>query len=178
MTDYKKDFESFASDSSASETAGSSFVLQKIHNEIAKTAPNKGGVAVKLGLIHLGSSALTLMACPQFGLRLFFQGDGLMHYFMKISPTFCQAFCGALYLSATFLLARIVLKYDEWLVVLRSRTLSIATLALLSLGTFAMLNRGVSFEAGLFWVFGAALGAEAMSASKQTFKKIFSFGRA
>lgn len=178
MKDIKKDFESFANDSNSSEgagnnAAGSSFVLQKIHNEIAKTAPHKTGVAVKLGLVHLASSVVTLSACPQFGQRLFFKGEGLMHYFMQISPTFCQSFCGALYLSVTFLLARFVLKYDEWLVVIRSRTLSIATLSLLSLGTFAMLNRGISLEAGVFWIFGATLGAEAVSASKQTFKKLF-----
>ncbi|MDG0817329.1 hypothetical protein [Bdellovibrio svalbardensis] len=180
MKDIKKDFESFTdeSGSSANTSAGSSFVLQKIQNEIAKTAPKRTSVAAKLGAVHLVSSVITLTACPQFGLRLFFQGEGMMHYFMKISPTFCQSFCGALYLSVTFLLARFVLKYDEWLVVLRSRALSIATLALLSLGTFAMINRQMSFETGVFWIFGATLGAEAVSASKQTLRKIFSFSRA
>ncbi|QDK37527.1 hypothetical protein [Bdellovibrio sp. NC01] len=173
MKDIKQDFESFSSEDAA-KTAGSSFVLQKVKEQIALTAPKKSHVAVKLGAIHLASSVATLAACPQFGLRLFFEGDGLMHYFMQISPMFCQAFCGAFYLSVTFILARVLLKYDEWLVILRSRVLSIGVLALGSLGVFAMINRGVSFEAGLFWIFGATVAAELASASKYSVKKLFS----
>ncbi|MBO9668136.1 MAG: hypothetical protein J7501_15145 [Bdellovibrio sp.] len=175
MKDIKKDFESFAND--RSETAGSSFVLNKIHSEIAKAAPKTSHVAMKLGGIHLVSSALTLMACPQFGFRLVFQGEGLMHYFMKISPMFCQTFCGAFYLAVTFVLARMIMKYDEWLIIMRSRVLAVGGLALLSLGAFAMIAGGISWEAGVFWVFGAALAGEAASASKQVLKKFFSFGR-
>lgn len=175
MKDAKKDFESFMN--GGEQSAGSSHVLHRIHQEIAKTAPKTTSVAVKLDLIHLVSSCLTLMACPQFGTRLFFKGDGLMHWFMEISPLFCMSFCGAFYLSVTFLLARWTLKYDEWLVITRSRTLSIGVLALLSLGTFAMLARGISLEAGVFWLFGATLAAEAASASRQTYKKIFAFNK-
>ncbi|WP_413294118.1 hypothetical protein ACLSU7_03245 [Bdellovibrio sp. HCB185ZH] len=172
MKDIKNDFESFKSD--AGETAGSSFVLNKIRSEISATAPRKSSVAMKLGGIHLVSSFFTLMACPQFGTRLFFSGEGLMDVFMKISPAFCQTFCGAFYLAVTFLMARVLLKYDEWLVLMRSRVLTIGSVALLSLGVFAMLARGISFEAGLLWVFGAVVAGEMASASRMTLKKFFS----
>ena len=171
MKDIKKDFESFVNDSS--ETVGASRVLNKIHAEIAATAPKKSHVAIKLGGIHLASSAVTLMACPQFGVRLFFQGEGLMHYFMKISPLFCQSFCGAFYLATTIILARLLLSYDEWLVLMRSRVLTIGSVALVSLGVFAMLARGISWEAGVFWIFGATLAGEVASLPKRTFRAVF-----
>ncbi|MGE5085756.1 MAG: hypothetical protein ACM3MG_05600 [Bacillota bacterium] len=170
MKNIKKDFESFINDSS--ESVGSSRILNKIQEEIAATAPKKSHVAIKLGGIHLVSSALTLMACPQFGVRLFFQGDGLMHYFMKVSPLFCQSFCGAFYLAVTFVLARILLHYDEWLVLMRSRVLTIGSVALISLGAFAMLGRGISWEAGVFWIFGATLASEMVSLPKRAFKSL------
>ncbi|WP_413578515.1 hypothetical protein ACLVWU_08250 [Bdellovibrio sp. HCB290] len=173
MKDVKNDFESFKND--AGQAAGSSFVLNKIHAEIARTAPRKSSVAVKLGGIHLVSSFFSLMACPQFGTKLFFSGEGLMDVFMKISPMFCQAFCGAFYLAVTFVLARLVLKYDEWLVLMRSRVLTIGSVALVSLGVFAMLARGISWEAGVFWIFGAVVAGEMASVSKMTLKKYFSF---
>lgn len=175
MKDIKKDFKSFVDD--AGNAAGSSFVLQKVQAEIAKSRPRTSSVAMKLGAIHLVSSFMTLMACPQFGLRLFFQGDGLMDLFMKISPTFCQVFCGAFYLAATVLLARLVLKYDEWLVIARSRLLTIAGLSLVSLGIFAMLNRGVSLQAGVLWLVGAAIAGELATISKNSLQNFFAVGR-
>lgn len=171
MKDVKNDFESFKNE--VSDTSGSSFVLNKIQTEIALSAPKKSSVAMKMGAIHLGSSVLTLTVCPQFGTRLFFEGEGLMDVFMKISPMFCQAFCGAFYLAATFVIARLIMSYDEWLVVTRSRVLSIGGLALVSLGVFAMLAQGISFEAGVFWIFGAIVAAEMASASRVTLRKIF-----
>ncbi len=177
MKNKTNDFDSFAEGDSQL-PAGSAFILNKIHQDIQKLAPHKSQVAVKMGLIHLFSSILTLSACPQFGLRLFFKGEGLMHYFMQLTPTFCQSLCGGLYLSVTFLLARLVLSYDEWLMILRSRTLSIGTLTLGSLGTFAMINQGLSLEAGAFWILGAVVGAEVASISKVRIQKLFAWGRA
>src|SRR6185437_3003573 len=99
----------------------SSSVLGKIKTEIEKTRPSKAQVLMKLGILHLASSALTLTACPQFGLRLFFKGMGLMNYFMKISSEACFVCCGFFYLATTFLLVNLFLKYDEWLIIKKSR---------------------------------------------------------
>lgn len=155
MKDLKKDFQSFVETSGES---GSSFVLQKIHSQLM--LPSPWTAATKLGVAHLVSSLVTLMSCAQFGVRLFFDGHGLMHYFMQISPTFCMAFCGGLYLAITFLIARALLNRDEWLLILRSRTLSILSLSLISLGGFALVSHEVTFQAGLLWLFGAVVGAE------------------
>nr|WP_295903212.1 hypothetical protein [uncultured Bdellovibrio sp.] len=164
MKDIKKDFESFVND--PADIAGSSFVLSKIHEQLQRELPSAWTVATKLGFAHLLGSLVTLMSCSQFGVQLFFDGGGLMHYFMKISPQFCNVFCGALYLSISFLMARVILKRDEWLMILRSRVLSISTLALVSLGGLALVSHEVTFEAGLLWLFGAALGGELVTLVK------------
>lgn len=158
MKDIKKDFESFMNESA--DQSGSSFILQKIHQEITKSLPSPWLVASKLGIAHLLGSLVTLMSCSQFGVQVFFDGGGLMHYFMKINPTLCFTFCGALYLSISFLFARTILNHEEWLVILRSRVLSISSLALISLGGLSLASHEVTFETGLLWLFGAALGGE------------------
>ncbi|WP_374035606.1 hypothetical protein ACES2I_07850 [Bdellovibrio bacteriovorus] len=169
MTDIKKDFESFAEDGSP---AGSSFVLNKINSTLQDELPSPWKVAGKLGLAHTVATSLTLASCSQFGVTLFNTGHDLMHSFMGISETFCHSLCGAYYLAATFLLARMILNREEWLVLLKNRTLSIASLALLSLGVFSSLSHEVTWESALLWFFGAALGAELMTVRKQALKRL------
>jgi hypothetical protein len=163
MKDIKKDFEAFVSDD---HPAASSYVLGKIHTQLQNELPSPWKAATKLGVAHLISSFVILMACAQFGVRLFFSGHGLMHYFMQISPTFCMSFCGGLYLASTFLLARVILTRDEFLVIYRSKVLSILSLAFMSLGGFALVSHEVTFQAGILWLFGAIVGAELASLSK------------
>lgn len=158
MKDIKKDFASFASENSYPH--GSPSVLQKVHTQIKNEQPSSWVVASKLGGAHLLGSLVTLMSCEQFGIQLFFHDGGLMHYFMQISPTFCHVFCGALYFSITFLVARALLQPEEWLRIKLSRALSIGSLALLSLGGFSIVSHEVTFEASLLWLFGATLGGE------------------
>jgi len=128
--------------------------------------PSPWKVATKLGLSHVLGSLVTLMSCSQFGVQLVFDGGGLMHLFMRVSPHFCHAFCGALYFMISFTLARLLLSRDEWLVVARSRVLSISVLALLSLGGLSLASHEVTFEAGVLWLFGAALGGELVTLVK------------
>lgn len=167
MTDIKKDFESFAEDSSP---AGSSFVLNKINSTLQAELPSPWKVAGKLGIAHTVATSLTLASCSQFGVTLFNTGHDLMHSFMGISETFCHSLCGAYYLAATFLLARLILNREEWLVLLRSRALSIATLALVSLGMFSALSHEVTWESAVLWLFGASMGAELVTISKRSFR--------
>lgn len=158
MKDMKQDFESFATHTA--HASGSPLLLQKIRAQIEKERPAAWIVATKLGAAHALGSLVTLMSCSQFGVQLFFHDGGLMNYFMQISPTFCHTFCGALYFSVSFLVARAFLRHDEWLMILHSRVLSIATLALISLGGFSIVSHEISLEGGLLWFLGAALGGE------------------
>lgn len=161
MSDLKNDFESFVSDREKA-SAGSS-VLSKIHAQIEKERPSYWTVAGKIGLAHVAGSLITLSACSQFGVKLFFKEHDLMFFFMHISETFCQTFCGGFYLALTFIIARLMLGREEWILLLKNRVLAISSLALVSLVGFSLMTHNVSFEAGLLWVFGAALGAEAIT---------------
>lgn len=164
MKDLKKDFETFVNN--PANLKGSDAVLEKIHYKIKQDLPALPWVIAKIGLAHFIGSLVTLMSCSQFGFQLFFHGGGLMHLFMKISPSLCFVFCGALYLSLSILVARIILNYDEWLIVLRSKVLSISSLALITLGTLAALTHEVNLESGVLWFFGAALGGELVTLVK------------
>lgn len=148
-----KDFESFLESGHAQlETTA----LETLKRELF---PRLSTVAVKLVLIHLASSALTLMACPQFGLRLFFSGHGLMHYFMKAGSVACFGFCGAFYLGTTFWIAKIFLGEFEWVIVRKNAVLGLGALSLLSLGTFSMLSQELNFEVSFVWLLGAIVSA-------------------
>ncbi len=161
MSDLKNEFESFVNDRDSAN--GPSAVLSKIHQQIDKERPSYGMVAGKIGLAHIAGSLVTLSACSQFGVKLFFKEYDLMLFFMHISETFCQTFCGGFYLALTFLFARLMLGREEWMLLLKNRALAISSLAFVSLVGFSLMTHNVSFEAGLLWMFGAALGAEAIT---------------
>lgn len=144
-----KDFESFL------ESGHAQLPSSALENLKAEVFPKIGAVAMKLGLIHLASSLLTLMVCPQFGLRLFFEGHGLMHYFMKAGDIGCFAFCGAFYLGTSFWVAKIFMGEFEWALLRKNSVLALGSLSLLSLGAFAMWDHSLNFEIGLVWLLGA-----------------------
>ena len=152
-----KDFESFLESGHAQLPTSA---LEDLKKELF---PSLSSVAVKLGLIHLASSVLGLMACPQFGLRLFFEGHGLMHYFMEAGSVACFAFCGAFYLGTSFWIAKIFLGEFEWALIRKNSALFLGSISLLSLGVFAMLSHsvppdhglGLNFEIGFVWLLGA-----------------------
>lgn len=169
MKNLKNDFTIFSEETSE---RGSDLILQRIHSQIALEKPTLRKVALKIGAAHLLGSFVTLMACSQFGVRLFFEGGDLMHLFMKVSPLLCEAMCGALYFVLSILAARFILTAEEWIQVQKSRTLLIASLALVSLGAFSLVSHEVNFETGLMWFFGAALGGELISVVKNPFIKL------
>jgi len=149
-----KDFESFLESGHAQLEATALDTLKK------ELFPSLSHVAMKMGLIHLVSSFFTLMACPQFGFRLFFEGHGLMHYFMQAGGVACFALCGGFYLGVTFWMAKLFLGEFEWVVLKKNSVLSLGTISLLSLGVFAMLNgHELTFELGFVWLLGAIVSA-------------------
>lgn len=148
-----KDFESFLESGHAQLEASSLDHLKK------ELFPSFWQVALKLGLIHLLSSLLSLMACPQFGLRIFFNGHGLMKYFMHAGDVGCFAFCGAFYLGTTLWLAKIFLGEFEWALIRRNSFLGLGSLTLISLGALLMFTgEEIRFEVALIWILGALVG--------------------
>lgn len=164
MSQSKNDFKSFVQESA--EIPERSQLLSRIHAEIQKTTPSLKKVFIKLSIVHVVASLISLMACDQFGVGFLSYGHNLMHYFMQISETYCYILCGAFYLASTIVVARFVLTFDEWLVIKRSRAMTILSLALISLGAFAIHSHEVTLEVALLWLFGACVGGELVSLSK------------
>lgn len=156
MSESKNDFNDFIS---SSESPAPQRLLGKIQHEIQRTTPGLLEVIVLLGGIHFLSSVLSLAACPQFGVRLFFEGHGLDHLFMHAGHEACFFLCGFFYLGLTFLLARWALPKDAWLVLKKSRFATVTALGLLSMGSLSIIGHTLSFELSVIWFFGAYLGA-------------------
>lgn len=136
-------------------------ILNSVLTQIEKNQPSLAQVFTKLLLVHLFATGFTLIACPQFGLRLFFPSEArsLMDVFMVLGHEACLFLCGAFYLGTSFLISKYILSPDCWLVVKRSRFVMTMTLALISLGFFRMWGDATSFELTVLWLLGAYLGA-------------------
>ena len=156
MSSESQEFELFSKSQSSQDLDP---VLDKIHAQIRAERPTIAATALKLFAIHVVSSVLTLTVCPQFGFRLFFQGHGLMEFFMRAGSQGCFLFCGGFYLGTSFLLARFLLDYDSWVLIRKVRVLFAGVLALVSMGVLSMLGSALSFELGLMWFLGTYLGA-------------------
>ena len=69
-------------------------------------------------LFSLFAGGLTTLAvCPQFGVGPLIPGHGIGHVFMQFGETACAAFCGAFYLSTSTIVALLILKPFERLVI-------------------------------------------------------------
>lgn len=152
----KNDFKEFTE---IKASAANSKLLDDVHLKIAQEKPALSHVAMQIGAIHLLSSFVTLLICPQFGVRLFFDGHGLMGFFMRAGSEACFIFCGAFYLGVTFLIARNTLQPDAWIMIRKVRVLFAVVLAFLSMGALTMIGNKLSFEMGLMWFLGAYVGA-------------------
>lgn len=142
-------------------TNGSEKNLLSILDQIQKSLPSIPAVFGQLLLVHGFSSLLTLIACPQFGMRVFFpaEAQSLMDVFMVLGHEACFFLCGVFYLGSSFLFAKWILSSDSFLVIKRSRFVMVMSLALLSLGFFRMWGDALSFELTFLWFLGAYLGA-------------------
>src|SRR5262245_52340382 len=71
--------------------------------------PSPWSTFARLAGIHFVMGLLTLSLCPQFGIRVFGKGMGLMQYFMGLGDLGCGACCGVLFLGGTLFLASVLL---------------------------------------------------------------------
>lgn len=132
----------------------SASILGQVHADLN---PSFARVLAKLGVIHAVVSIGTLSVCPQFGLRLFGEGMGLMHWFMGLGPLGCAAVCGTFFVGSSFALSALLLTRPEWRAIRNQRVLTVTALVLLSLGAFRMMNAEFFLEASVAWLAGALL---------------------
>ena len=130
-------------------------VFQDLH-------PSAWKVFAKLSLVHFGVGTLTLSLCPQFGVRFFGEGLGLMKLFSLLGSHGCMAACGAFFVGMTLLLASLFLKTEEVKKLRASSPLQISALVLISLGAFIMADAQILLVFALSWSVGSLIGGYVM----------------
>lgn len=125
--------------------------------------PSALAVSLKLLVVHLFSSAITLTVCPQFGIGPVGGGHGLMGFVMSFGHQACALFCGALFLGTTAIVSQFVLRPEEARVVYRHQYWQFSLLAVLSLMTLMFISQGTSSPAPskefvALWLIAAVVG--------------------
>jgi hypothetical protein len=121
----------------------------------ADLEPSGSRVLAKLGVVHLLTSFATLSICPQFGVRLFGEGMGIMHYFTAFGEPGCSLACGFFFLGATLLAAALVFSRAEWRQLRSRRFWSLTALVLPSIAFFKLMGGEFPLAFSLAWLVGA-----------------------
>lgn len=111
----------------------------------------------KLAVVHVLTSLITLSLCSQMGVRLFFDGPGLMEAFMVFGFWTCMGLCGAFYIGASFLTLALFVDLDERNKFQRKIPLVVSLLSIVSLGFLLLWGASVSLAVALVWLAGAEL---------------------
>ncbi len=134
-------------------------IFTRVHRDLN---PNAWFIFSKLSLIHLTVGLVTLSLCPQFGVRIFGEGLGVMRFFLPFGTYGCISLCGAFFVGASLFASSIFLRPEEIRVLRGHRLLQISALTLLSLGAFIMLDAEILVGFALAWIVGSILGGIAM----------------
>ncbi len=152
--EWGNDFSEFLS---SSEITPPSSVSNKILERIAYDLnPSPWAVFSKLIAVVLVAGSLSLLVCPQFGIRSYY--SPLMQIFMQFGPTVCRAACGAFFMMTSIVSACFFLRSEELRVVKRSKFLTITAVSSLGLGVFMCTSPETIYSAALAWFLGALVG--------------------
>lgn len=145
-----------------------SIIVPKLSNDFLKKVsfdinPSPYFVFVKILSIHVLSALITLSVCPQFGIRFFGEGPGLMGVFMSLGDAGCLMACGSFFIGVSTLVSGFFLTRSEMRVFRNTGPLQLIALVTLSLGALIMLDADLFFEwIILAWVFGCFFGGLSM----------------
>ena len=129
-----------------------------IRSEVSKELhPSPWLVLVRLFILVCSSGALTLLVCPHFGLG-YGSMFGMMDLVMRYGDHFCQALCGSIFIGVGTILAAIVLRPEELVVIRRHRVLQLTVVSAGVLGLFVCAGAAAISTLGLFWMIGALFG--------------------
>jgi hypothetical protein len=156
MSTVDKEFEEFKSHSESPAPGLGEAILTRVRQDLN---PNAWRVFSKLALIYFAMSLVILSFCPQFGVRIYGEGEGLMPYFMSLGEYGCMVGCGAFFLGSTAVLAAILLRREELRILRKSHVLAFGVLGLLSLGVFAMAHAEIVLGLAAAWFVGSVLAS-------------------
>ncbi len=134
-------------------------IFSMVHRDLN---PNPWLIFSKLSFVHFFVGLFTLSLCPQFGLRIFGEGLGLMKYFLAFGTYGCTALCGAFFVGTSLFVSGLALRPEEIRVLKSHRWLQISSLSLLSLGAFLMADREILLTFAVAWIVGSVIGGVAM----------------
>lgn len=153
--DPKEWAEEFKSFLNAPEVKPPQHVQEAIFKYVKKDLnPDLWSVFAKLGGIHVFVGSLSLLICEQFGMG---RGSAIMDAFMGYGPMICMAFCGALFLGLTSLVAGFALSNSELMKVRKSGYSPIAALGVTSLIVFFCFGASIALNFAVAWLVGAIL---------------------
>jgi hypothetical protein len=151
-----QEYKLFLEDDSLATNTAHTALFKRVHADLN---PSVFKVFSKLVSIHIAVAAITLSICPQFGFRIFGDGMGLMHYFMRLGSFGCPVACGSFFMGLSVLFACFILKGEEVRKIKKTWILQFGILALLSLGFFIMIDSDLILGFALAWLLGGMLGS-------------------
>lgn len=150
--EWADEFKSFLS---APEVRPPQHIQESIFEYVRKDLnPSLTRVFAKLGGIHVFVGSLSLLLCEQFGMG---RGSAVMDAFMGYGPTICMAFCGALFLGLTSLVAGFILSNSELMKVRKTGYSPIAALGIISLSVFFCFGATIALNFAIAWLAGAII---------------------
>ncbi len=152
MKDINKDFRDFMTEEVDPPSVLAENIMLRVKQDLS---PDPLKVFAKVCLIHFLVACFTLSICPQFGLRLFGEGPGIMGWFMNLRPSVCAVACGSFFIGTSVFVAGLSLRPEELRVLQREKWLAVSALVLLSLGFFIMADTNIAFVFAAFWAFGS-----------------------
>ena len=120
--------------------------------------PRLASLSLRLFIIHVFASSLTLIFCPQFGIGPLGGDMGWMSFVMALDPWVCSLVCGSIFLGSTSLACQFLLRPEELRKLLRHGVWLFPVVGGVSLGLLMLFSAEFS---GLFltlvWGFGGSL---------------------
>lgn len=167
MKNIEKEFQEFcqcnnsacpeqSSEQSSAHSSEQSLQLwKKIENSLpASLTPFLAG---KIAALYLLASAVVLLLCPQFGVRIPFTSINLMSWVMKVAPALCDTYCGALFMGVSFIALRAGLQKSEWNLVRQNKIFVFSLMAVVALGGFALMSARLPLQNVILWLMGGLL---------------------
>ena len=130
-------------------------------------------VLAKLGGIHVLIGSLSLLICSQFGVG---RGYNLMHVFMSYGALACMAFCGALFLGLTVLIAGLVLSEQELAKIRKTGYAPVVLLGVVSLVVLFCFGAEIALNLALVWLLGGTMAGVAFTEATLALKRFAHHG--
>lgn len=120
--------------------------------------PSVSQIFIKLLMLHIPISILSLLVCDQFGMSPFERNFSLYRYFMYFGHSVCMFLCGSFFIGGSILISGFILRPHEVRALRKKSYIQSFFLAGISYGSFLMFGAQITLSIALVWLLGAILG--------------------